>query len=121
MLPLSVVEELPLFEPYSQVRILFTYGYDGAGRMTGLTNPFSETTGWAYFDNNSLQTQTLSNGATTNYTYNAQGQLARLLNQKSGTTLSDFSSLAYDGVGNEASVTATLPGQEVSDDLCKRH
>jgi RHS repeat-associated protein len=44
------------------------------------------------------------------WTYNPRGQLTRLLNQISGNTISDFSSIGYDGVGNRNSVTATIPG-----------
>jgi len=75
-----------------------------------MTNPFSETTSWSYQDNDWLQMQTLANGATANYTYNAIGQVTRLLNQIGSTTISDFSSIAYDGVGNRTAVTASIPG-----------
>jgi RHS repeat-associated protein len=88
----------------------FNYSYDVAGRPASMTNPSSETTSWAYQNNNWLQTQTLANGATANYTYNPLGQVTRLLNQIGSTTISDFSSIAYDGVGNRNSVTASIPG-----------
>jgi RHS repeat-associated protein len=78
-----------------------------------MTNPFSETTSWAYQNNNWLQTQTLANGATATYTQNALGQITRLLNQIGGNTISDFSGIAYDGVGNRNSVTASIPGATV--------
>jgi len=74
------------------------------------SNPASETTSWAYQDNNWLQTQTLANGAASTYTRNALGQVTELLNQIGSTTISDFSSIAYDGVGNRNSVTANIPG-----------
>ena len=88
----------------------FSYSYDAAGRPASMTNPFSEITSWAYQNNNWLQTQTLANGATAGYTYNALGQITHLLNQIGTTTISDFSSIAYDGVGNRNSVTASIPG-----------
>ncbi len=88
----------------------FDHSYDAAGRPSSMTNPFGETTTWAYQNNNRLQSQTLQNGATANYTYNAVGQLTRLLNQISSTTISDFSSITYDGIGNRTSVTASIPG-----------
>jgi RHS repeat-associated protein len=88
----------------------FDYSYDAASRPTSMTNPFSETTSWAYQNNNWLLTQTLHNGATSNYTRNAMGQVTRLLNQVGSTTISDFSSIGYDGVGNRNSVTASIPG-----------
>jgi RHS repeat-associated protein len=89
---------------------MFSYFYDAAGRASSMTNPFSETTSWSYQDNNRLSTQTLANGATATYTYNALGQVTRLLNQISSNTISDFSSIGYDGIGNRTSVTATIPG-----------
>jgi RHS repeat-associated protein len=86
----------------------FSYNYDAAARPSSLTNPFSETTSWAYQNNNWLQTQTLANGVTTSFTYNPLGQRTRLLNQIGANTLSDFT-IAYDGVGNRTSVTANVP------------
>lgn len=88
----------------------FNYSYDAAGRPASMTNPFSETTSWSYQNNNWLQTQILANGATATYTYNALGQVTRLLNQIASTTISDFSGIAYDGVGNRTSITASIPG-----------
>ncbi|HEX6716318.1 MAG TPA: Ig-like domain-containing protein [Pyrinomonadaceae bacterium] len=88
----------------------FDYSYDAAGRPTSMTNPFSETTSWAYQNNDWLQTQTLQNGAVANYSYNSMGQVTRLLNQIGTFTTSDFSSVAYDGVGNRTAVTASIPG-----------
>ena len=89
---------------------IFGYTYDAEGRPASMTNPIYETTSWTYLNNNWLQTQTLDNGAAANYTYNKLGQVTRLLNQIGGTTISDFSSIAYDGVGNRTSVTASSPG-----------
>ena len=74
-----------------------------------MTNPFSESTNWAYQDNNWLATQTLANGAVATYTHNALGQVTRLLNQISGNTISDFT-ISYDGVGNRSSVSASSIG-----------
>lgn len=88
----------------------FSYYYDAAGRPSSMANPFSETTSWSYQDNDWLSTQTLANGATASYTYNALGQVTRLLNQISSNTISDFSSIGYDGVGNRNSITASIPG-----------
>lgn len=88
----------------------FNYSYDAAGRPTSMTNPFSETTSWSYLNNNWLQTQTLANGATATSTYNALGQVTRMLNQIGSTTISDFNSITYDGVGNRTSVIASIPG-----------
>ncbi|HEY3039307.1 MAG TPA: RHS repeat-associated core domain-containing protein [Pyrinomonadaceae bacterium] len=88
----------------------FGYSYDAAGRPSSMTNPFSETTSWSYQNNNWLSTQTLANDALATYTHNALGQVTELLNQIGSTTISDFSSITYDGVGNRASVSASIPG-----------
>lgn len=88
----------------------FNYSYDAASRPASITNPFSETTSWAYQADNWLQTQTLHNGATADYTHNPMGQRTQLLNQVGSTTISDFSSIGYDGIGNRLSVTASIPG-----------
>jgi YD repeat-containing protein len=88
----------------------FNYSYDAAARPSSLTNPYSETSSWTYFDNNSLHTQTVGNGANTTYSYNALGQLTELVNKTSGgTTLSDFSSIMHDGAGNRTSLMANIP------------
>jgi RHS repeat-associated protein len=92
----------------------FAYSYDAAGRPASMTNPFNETTTWGYQNNNWLQTQTLDNGAVATYTYNPLGQVTRLLNQI-GTTISDFSGVGYDGLGNRNSVTASIPGATALD------
>jgi RHS repeat-associated protein len=88
----------------------FDYSYDAAGRPASMTNPSNETTSWTYQNNDWLQTQTLDNGATATYTYNALGQVTRLLNQLGGSTISDFTNISYDGFGNRTSVTASVPG-----------
>ena len=88
----------------------FAYHYDGDGRLQNLTNPFAETTQWAYLDNGWLSTQTLGNGAATIYTQNALGQLTDLTTRASNASvLSDFGGMAYDGAGNRTAVTASLP------------
>ena len=88
----------------------FAYSYDGTGRLVSMPNPFSETASWSYLDNNWLQTQSLINGATTSYTYNAARHLTRLLNQAGSNILSDFSDITYDGAGNRISISASIPG-----------
>jgi RHS repeat-associated protein len=89
---------------------LFTYSYDGARRMTALTNPSYETTQWTYFDNGWLRTQQLNVGVLTTYSYNGRGQLTRLLNELNGSTISDFTNFAYDGAGNRLSYASSVPG-----------
>lgn len=86
----------------------FSYNYDAAGRPSSMTNPFNETTSWAYLDNDWPQTQMIANGATSTFTYNGLGQMTRLLNQIGVNTISDFT-IAYDGVGNQKSVASSVP------------
>ena len=98
----------------------FSYSYDAVGRMTGLTNPFSETSAWTYKANSWLATCTRSNSGSglvvsTAYTYNSLGQMSELLNtSSSGATLSDYKSMVYDAVGNRTSLTASVPGAPAS-------
>ena len=88
----------------------FTYTYDGDGRLSALKNNSSETTKWAYRDNDWLLSKTLSNSVLTTYTQNPLGLPTDVVNKASGgTVLSDFSAIHYDGVGNKLSVTVPAP------------
>ena len=97
----------------------FSYSYDNAGRETGLTNPFGETTTWAYLNNNWLASQSLAASGITgavsaSFTYDARGQVTDLTNRQAPTTLSDFAaptSGGFDGAGDRLKVTATQPAQ----------
>jgi RHS repeat-associated protein len=93
---------------------MFKDSYDSVGRMTGLTNPESESSSWSYNDNNTLQSQTLGNQAYTLYQYNQIGDLKELTNYqtKGGAALTDFggmNSLKHDGPGNPLGYTASVP------------
>ncbi len=99
----------------------FSYGYDGIGRLTSLTNPFSEAFGWTYDDGNRLLTQQTP-VSTTTYAYNALSQLTGLVNRKRDagqTLLSQFGDLpttpasnrmTYDAAGNRLTLPASVPG-----------
>ena len=89
----------------------FGFTYDGAGRLTGQTNPFSESTTYAYLNNDWLLSQTLANGASATFTYNAVGQLLTQVNKLGASTLSQFTGLAYDGVGNRIAIASSVTGQ----------
>ena len=50
----------------------WAYAYDAGGRLTGLTNPWGEATGWAYDGEGKLLSQTNANGTSAHYTYDPQ-------------------------------------------------
>jgi RHS repeat-associated protein len=95
----------------------FSYNYDAAGRIVGLTNPFGETTAWDYLSNDWLWKQRQTSGITVNgtpteleriYTYNALGQMTGLANGLGGAAISIFDGITHDGAGNRTSVTSAL-------------
>ncbi len=51
------------------------YGYDNAGRWTGLSDWAGATSSWSYLDNDWLSSSTSPLGVQTHYAYNALGQL----------------------------------------------
>lgn len=88
----------------------YSYNYDAGSRETSMVNPFAETTSWSYFADSSLNQWTYPNGAKSNYTYNALGQLTGLQNRNSGNTnLSNFTAFTYNGVGNLLSQSLSIP------------
>lgn len=88
----------------------FTSTYDGASRLVALKNNALETTTYAYQDNNWILSKTLGNGVVTTYTQNPLGLPTELVNKTStGTVVSDFGSIRYDGIGNKLSVTVPTP------------
>jgi len=86
----------------------FSYQYDADGQLAQMTNPYSEASKWTYLDNGWLWGQQAANGLATAYTYNARGFLTDLTNKAGTSTLSEFGSMVYDGVGNRTSVTASV-------------
>jgi len=92
----------------------YSYSYNGADRMTGMSNPYGQAAAWNYLDNGWLAKQTLSNAgiavAVMSCSYTQRGQLTALTNRRSnGSTLSDYTGMTYDGVGNRASWTGSIP------------
>lgn len=72
--------------------------YDQAGRLAEVRDG-SDITSYEYFDNGSLETQTLPNGITANYTYYDNNKLHTLAN-KNGSLILEAYQYAYDGAGN---------------------
>lgn len=85
----------------------FTYDYDEDGRYASMTCSALpsgyQTASATYYDNGWQETRTLPNGIGTSYSYNAVGALTALTN---GSTISAFSSFAYDGMFNMTGFSA---------------
>ena len=85
----------------------FSYSYDAVGRMTGLSNPFSEASSWGYQDNNWLSFQG-DTGIATYLNHTARGELHAATNVLTrGNGYAVFNS-TRDGVGNATTVNANL-------------
>jgi RHS repeat-associated protein len=85
------------------------YSYDGAGRISSISNSFSETTNFTYDGEGKLLTQSNANGTSHAITYNDSRGWPTLLEEKaSGTDFASYS-LVYDSgsntVGNLTGVT----------------
>ncbi len=100
----------------------YSYSYDAAGRLTGLSNNVGESAAWAYQPNNWPLRQTDSNGGNglnliASRTYNVLGQLTDLQNSVNGSLISEFgqgSGIRHDGAGNVTSVAAGVPNTPFS-------
>ncbi|MDD2942933.1 MAG: hypothetical protein PHC51_08225 [bacterium] len=78
----------------------WSYSYDGAGRLTSVTNSFGETTSYAYDSEGKLLTQSNQNGTMLTYGYNqARGWPTSVLYALSGTPFASYS-LNYDQGAN---------------------
>lgn len=89
--------------------VTWTYSYDAAGRLSGISNSFGESTTYSYDDEGKITTQTNGNGTTVEYTYNqARGWPTSITHKASGTAFASYA-LTYDGgldtVGNLTGVT----------------
>jgi RHS repeat-associated protein len=87
----------------------WSYSYDGAGRISSISNSFSETTGFTYDGEGKLLTQSNANGTSRAITYNdARGWPTLLEEKASGTDFASYA-LTYDSgsntVGNLTGVT----------------
>lgn len=87
----------------------WTYSYDARGACTGLVSPAGTHTA-AYRSDGLQQTRTLPNGTVTQYGYNAVGNLNALENATStGTVLSEFGEMTYNGVHALTSMVSDVP------------
>ncbi|MBA4294292.1 hypothetical protein C0431_15135 [bacterium] len=88
-----------------------SFNYDNAGRVTSLTNPYSETTTYTYLDNNWLNMVTAHNGAKSIYTYDALGRRTLVENRLANNTLiSSYSIPSYSTSNNPTSIVSNVPG-----------
>lgn len=83
-----------------------TYGYDAYGRLSSLTNPYSETTSWT-FDTitGDLTKQTFSTGAYSSYAFDIRGRVSSIGHYTSGGSALWTESYGYDGASNLTSKT----------------
>jgi YD repeat-containing protein len=93
-LPAGFVGESTTIDGRAATRV-----YDKAGRLAQVRDG-AATTGYAYYANGSLQTQTLPNGVTASYAYYADSRLHTLQNRASGGATLEAYQYAYDGAGN---------------------
>ncbi|MFN8392446.1 MAG: RHS repeat-associated core domain-containing protein [Bdellovibrionota bacterium] len=84
----------------STVVVTWTYTYDGAGRMTGVSNSFGESSTFAYDHEGKITTQTNGNGTTTSYGYyEPRGWVSSITHKLSGTPFASYS-MEFDGTAN---------------------
>jgi RHS repeat-associated protein len=83
-----------------------TYGYDAAGNPRSATSAEASVT-FAYDPRNLLLSQIRSNGVTSNYVYDALGQVLPL-NHVKGTTVLNAQTYTYDEVGSRNSYATNI-------------
>ncbi len=84
---------------------LFSYQYDGAGRLIKLTNPQGDVTTFGYDTANRRTGQTQANGVGTSYSYDGADRLTQLASATpAGSPLTSFS-YRYDHTVNRLGVT----------------
>jgi RHS repeat-associated protein len=89
----------------------YSYQYDGAGRCSSVSNPAGETTSYGYYDNDWLQTQTLSNSVVTTYTLDAMGRTTNLATTNgANAVLSQFNAIHYNGASDITNESVSFPG-----------
>ncbi|MBC8135487.1 MAG: RHS repeat-associated core domain-containing protein [Fibrella sp.] len=86
----------------------FGYHYDGAGRLSSLTNPFGETTVYAHQTASRSSNKTLTNRVRTGSNHNALGQSNALGRMRWGECAPSFIGMTDDGAGNRIGVTASI-------------
>ncbi len=82
----------------------FDYEYDVVGRLTELTNPFSETTTWAYNTVSRMTHQVTHETAMRSYAYNQRGFMTTLITEQYGGPAFQ---MPYDASGNRTSMAVT--------------
>lgn len=87
-----------------------TYGYDGVGRPSVVTDPSGNKTNTTYFPNNSVDvvTQTNPSGAIVAGTWNTLDANGRLYTTRQGSTNRLWSAITYDANGNVTQTRSAL-------------
>jgi RHS repeat-associated protein len=84
-----------------------TYAFDAASRMQSLTDWASRTTSYSYFADGLVQSQTNFNSTSTSFSYDNARRLTQILNQKGSSTVSQHT-YTLDSVGNRTQLAEVL-------------
>jgi YD repeat-containing protein len=84
----------------------FNYTYDALNRMTSITNPYGQITGFVYDALGRPTVENLPNGTKTTYAYDAGSQVTQVMHQNTVTQGAiAFANYAYDIDGNRTSMS----------------
>ena len=79
----------------------WSYGYDQAGRMTSVRNPWNEITYYSYDGEGKLRVQNNANGTSTRYCYDElTGWPSKITNLSGASTVLSSFDLTYNGGAN---------------------
>ncbi|MCX5805763.1 MAG: hypothetical protein NT010_06815, partial [Proteobacteria bacterium] len=84
------------------------YKYDPVGRLSGIYAPNNDYVAFRYDDGGRLAEKWLSNGVNTQYTYNPDNSLARVVNLTSSSSVISQHDYTYDPFGNRQTHTEQI-------------
>ena len=106
-----------------QTGFIANYDYDAVGRLSGLTDANNNLIESYYYDPaGNLASETKGNGTSTNYAYDADGDITQITNlAPDGKTVNSQMTYTYDAVGEVAVMTTgsvtTLYGYDADGEL----